>query len=64
MAPNGTDSVAGFELKRSSTIKDGVASFVVETRSLVPEIPASEADAATRAIRRLAADDSLIRAPK
>jgi hypothetical protein len=62
--PNGTDTVGGFELKRASAIKDGVATFVVETRSLVPEIPASEAEAATRAMRRIAADDSLIRAPK
>jgi hypothetical protein len=62
--PNGTETVGGLELKRASAIKDGVATFVVETRSLVPEIPASEAEAATRAMRRIAADDSLIRAPK
>jgi hypothetical protein len=62
--PNGVETVGGIELKRSSIIKDGVAAFVTETKSLVPEIPASEADAATRTMRRLAADDSLIRAPK
>ena len=62
--PNGTETVGGLELKRTSAIKDGVATFVVETRSLVPEIPASEAEAATRAMRRIAADDSLVRAPK
>jgi hypothetical protein len=62
--PNGTETVGGLELKRASAIKDGVATFVVETRSLVPEIPASEAETATRAMRRIAADDSLVRAPK
>ncbi len=62
--PNGAETVGGIELKRSSTIEGGVARFVSETRSLVPEIPAADAEAATRAMRRLAADDSLIRAPK
>jgi len=58
------EMVGGFELKRSSTIRDGVAVFSTETKSLVPEISASDAEAATRTMRRLAADDSLIRAPK
>jgi hypothetical protein len=62
--PNGVETVGGIELRRASAIKDGVASFVSETRSLVPEIPAADAEAATRTLRRLAADDSLIRAPK
>lgn len=62
--PNGVETVGGFELKRSSAIRDGVAVFTTETRSLVPEISASEAEAASRTMRRLAADDSLIRAPK
>jgi len=51
------------ELNRSSAIAGGVARFVTETRSLVPEISAAEAEAATRTLRRLAADDSLVRAP-
>ena len=61
--PNGVETVGGMELKRASLIEGGVARFVTETRSLVPEIPAAEAEAANRAFRRLAADDSLVRAP-
>jgi hypothetical protein len=62
--PNGTETVGAIELKRSSAIEGGVARFVSETRSLAPEIPAAEAEVATRSMRRLAAEDSLIRAPK
>jgi transglutaminase-like putative cysteine protease len=61
--PNGLETVGGVELNRSSAIAGGVARFVTETRSLVPEISAAEAEAATRTLRRLAADDSLVRAP-
>jgi transglutaminase-like putative cysteine protease len=61
--PNSAETVGGFELRRSSAIEAGVARFVTETRSLVPEIPATEAEAATRTFRRLAAEDSLVRAP-
>ncbi|MDB5423348.1 MAG: hypothetical protein JWQ29_764, partial [Phenylobacterium sp.] len=61
--PSGVETVGGMELRRSSAIDGGVARFVTETRSLVPEIPAAEAEAATRTFRRLAADDSLVRAP-
>ena len=62
--PNGTETVGAIELKRSSAIEGGIARFVSETRSLAPEIPAADAEAATRTMRRLAGDDSLIRAPK
>jgi hypothetical protein len=61
--PNGVDQVGGFEVKRSSAIDQGKARFITETRSLTPEIPAEEAEAATRAMRRLASEDTLIRAP-
>ncbi len=61
--PNGVETVGGMELRRSSIIEGGAARFITETRSLVPEIPAAEAEAATRTFRRLAADDSLVRAP-
>ena len=61
--PNGVETVGGMELTRSSTVTGGAARFVTETRSLVPEIPAADAEAATRTFRRLAADDSLVRAP-
>lgn len=61
--PNGVDKVGGFEVKRSSALAGGTARFITETRSLMPEIPAEEAEAATRAMRRLASEDTLIRAP-
>jgi hypothetical protein len=61
--PNGTDKVGGVELRRASAIEAGVARFTSEIRSLTPEISADEAEEATRTLRRLAAEDSLIRAP-
>lgn len=61
--PNDETTVGGYQLRRSSSLKDGVARFVTESRSLLPEFPASEAPAATRTLRRLAQDDTLIRAP-
>ncbi len=62
--PNGVEKVGGIELSRVSELKEGVARFTIESRSLTPEISAPEAEAATKAMRRLAADDSLVRAPK
>jgi len=61
--PNGVDTIGALELKRASVIQAGVASFVTEMRSLKPEISAEEAEVANRQLRRLAAEDSLIRAP-
>ena len=61
--PNGPLMVGGLELKRSSVLHDGIASFTTETRSVRPEISADEAEAANRALRRLAAEDAVIRAP-
>lgn len=61
--PNGVDMVGGMELKRSSALKDGVARFEVQARAIAEEIPASEAEAANRTMRRLSGEDSLIRAP-
>jgi len=61
--PSGTETIGGLELARGSTLEGGVARFTTDLRSLRPEIPASEAEGATRALRRIAAEDSLIRAP-
>jgi hypothetical protein len=61
--PSGEETVGGMELKRSSGISDGIARFTQDVRALRPEISAGEAETATRAMRRIAAEDSLIRAP-
>ena len=61
--PNGVETVGGIELKRSSVLTGNLARFTTDLRSLVPEIPATEAELATKAQRRIAAEESLIRAP-
>ncbi len=61
--PTDKEIVGGMELSRASSLVDGVARFKTDMRSLAPEIPAVEAEAAARAFRRIAAEDSLIRAP-
>lgn len=61
--PSGRETLGGMELVRSAAIKDGVARFTTDLRSLQPEISAPEAEAASRAFRRIAAEDSLVRAP-
>jgi hypothetical protein len=61
--PSGRETVGGMELTRASGIEGGVARFTTDIRSLAPEISAADAEAATRTMRRIAAEDSLIRAP-
>jgi hypothetical protein len=61
--PSGQETVGGMELRRASGIENGVARFVTDMRSLKPEISAADAEAATRSLRRIAAEDSLVRAP-
>jgi len=61
--PNDSETVGGFALKRSSTLEGGVARFVSEGRSVTSEVSAAEAEAANKEIRRLAADESFVRAP-
>jgi len=61
--PSGQETVGGMELVRASAIDGGVARFTTDMRSLRPEISAADAEAATRTMRRIAAEDSLIRAP-
>lgn len=61
--PSGREMVGGMELVRTSAIDAGVARFTTDVRSLQSEIPAAEAEAATRTLRRVASEDSLIRAP-
>ncbi|HEY0646290.1 DUF3857 domain-containing protein [Phenylobacterium sp.] len=61
--PSGQETVGGMELVRASSLEAGVARFTTDMRSLRPEISAADAEAATRTMRRIAAEDSLIRAP-
>ena len=61
--PSGEETIGGMELKRSSGIRDGVARFSQDMRALKPEISAAEAESASRALRRIAAEDTFIRAP-
>jgi hypothetical protein len=61
--PSGKETVGGIELSRSSGISDGVARFTQDLRALTPEISAAEAESASRALRRIAAEDTFIRAP-
>lgn len=61
--PTSKETVGGVELSRAAGITDGVARFTTDMRSLAPEISATEADAAARTFRRIASEDSLIRAP-
>lgn len=61
--PSGQEVIGGIELTRASGISDGVARFTTDIRALTPEISAEDAEQATRSQRRIAAEDSLIRAP-
>jgi hypothetical protein len=61
--PTSKETFGGMELSRASGLSGGVARFTTDMRSLAPEIPAPEAEAAARAFRRIASEDSLIRAP-
>ena len=61
--PNDSQTIAGLELKRSSVLEGGVARFASEVRSIVREIPAVDAEAANKAFRLRAEDESLVRAP-
>ena len=61
--PSGKETFGAMELSRASGITNGVARFTTDMRSLAPEISAADADAATRTLRRLAGEDSVIRAP-
>lgn len=61
--PSGKEMVGAMELVRASGIQDGVARFTTDMRSLKPEISATDAETATRALRRIASEDSLVRAP-
>lgn len=62
--PNSAQTVGGHEVKQVSTLAGGVARFEADVRSIAPEIPASEIDAANRALRAMAAQESFVRAPK
>ncbi len=62
--PSGKELVGGMELARASGIVGGVARFTTDMRALAAEISAVDAEAATRTLRRIASEDSLIRAPQ
>jgi tetratricopeptide (TPR) repeat protein/transglutaminase-like putative cysteine protease len=62
---NGADvkqTTAGIEFARTTTLKDGVVSMDATERSLAPEFPAAEADAAAKALRDLSDRDVFVRA--
>ena len=59
--PTVDQTIAGFEIKDSATIEDGVAHFRGAVRTLAPEAPAAEAEAANKLMARLANEDNLIR---
>ena len=61
--PNGKQSLGALELTRASVLEGGVARFSTDMRSIAPEISAAEAETVTRSLRRIAAEDTLIRAP-
>lgn len=61
--PSGQEMVGGMELVRASGIQNGVARFTNDLRSVKPEITAADAEAASKVMRRVAAEDSVIRAP-
>lgn len=61
--PTSKETAGGMELSRAAGITDGVARFTTDMRSLAPEISAPDAEAAARTFRRIASEDSLIRAP-
>lgn len=61
--PSGKETVGGLELSRAAALSGGVARFSTDLRSLAPEISAADAEAAARTLRRIASEDSLIRAP-
>jgi transglutaminase-like putative cysteine protease len=61
---NGVEQIGGFTLKRASTLDGGVASFVSELRSVKREISPAEAENANKALRKLAEEQTLVRAPR
>lgn len=61
--PNDSDIIGGLELKRTAVLDGGVARFASQVRSVVREFPAADAEAANKAMRLRAEDDSLVRAP-
>ena len=61
--PQGAEKVGGFVMDRTSKLEGDTAVFSIDMRSNVPEISATEAEAANIAIRKLGGVDSLVRAP-
>jgi len=61
-APDVDQVIAGVAYHRRSRIENGVATTESSSRSLTPEFPASAADAAATALRRLSDYDVVVRA--
>jgi hypothetical protein len=62
--PNGDGRLPGYRLNRYSELEGDTAVFSAEMQSLAREISASDAVEANKALRRLADDESFIRAPR
>ena len=60
---NVAETVGGYEIKRSDAITDGHVVFDVSLRTVVSEVPASDAAAANKEMRRLGDEQEYIRAP-
>jgi hypothetical protein len=57
-------TIAGYEIKRSAKLVEGVARFDVSMRSVAPEVPASEAEAANKLFRSMSEQEEFIREDK
>ncbi|CAN7636977.1 DUF3857 domain-containing protein [Phenylobacterium sp. LjRoot225] len=62
--PNGDGRLPGYRLNRNSQLEGDTAVFSAEMQSLAREISASDAAEANKALRRLADDESFVRAPR
>jgi hypothetical protein len=59
----GKEQIGGFEIARAAEIRDGVAVFTAEQRSVTSEISYAEAQAANAAIRAERDEETLVRGP-
>ncbi len=62
-APEADTTIAGRRYQRRSRVEGGVVTMVAEEQSLAPEFPASEAEAASAALRALSLFDVFVRGP-
>lgn len=62
--PSWSGKLANNEIVRSFELRDGVARFAQSNRSLGRELPFAGIDEVNKAIRRMAAEPEIVRAPK